>query len=189
MPDDRVPPNLIHLMNLQEETRFGYCQCGCRAKTNLALCTERRFGWVKGEPLRFIEGHGSRKRTKYDVHENGCWIWRSVDSSGYATGSANGKRTTLIHRAMYEMLRGPIPSGLHLDHLCRNRACVNPGHLEPVTQAENNRRAAKLTRDDAENIRALSANGITRREILSQYMIGKSQFHRIINGESWGDDA
>lgn len=50
----------------------------------------------------------------------------------------------LAHRKSYEILVGPIPGGLTIDHLCRNRACINPAHMEPVTNAENTRRAAAL---------------------------------------------
>ena len=74
--------------------------------------------------------------------DNGCWIWqRSLSSTGYGNYSEGKSKIKLAHRAIYERHRGPIPKGLQLDHLCRVRACVNPDHLEPVTQAENIRRA------------------------------------------------
>ena len=78
---------------------------------------------------------------RYLPDENGCWIWRwYVHSSGYGMVRVEG-RARYAHRVVYEQLRGPVPDGLELDHLCRVRRCVNPEHLEPVTRSENLRRS------------------------------------------------
>lgn len=62
-----------------------------------------------------------------------CWLWTGeVSSGGYGRLIVNGKRTP-AHRYVYEFMIGKISEGLHLDHLCRIRNCVNPMHLEPVT--------------------------------------------------------
>lgn len=67
---------------------------------------------------------------------DGCWAWRGAkDSSGY--GVFWDFETKKAHRVAYELSVGPIPQGLTLDHLCRNRSCVNPKHLEPVTSGVN----------------------------------------------------
>lgn len=84
---------------------------------------------------------------KFTVGDD-CWEWTAArDQDGYGfltvqTGhGATRKRTTRrAHRVLYEMLVGPIPDGLVIDHLCRNPGCVRPLHLEPVTNAENLRR-------------------------------------------------
>jgi hypothetical protein len=69
-----------------------------------------------------------------------CWEWTASKArGGYGRLNING-RTALAHRWAYEHLIAPIPQGLDLDHLCRNRACVNPWHLDPVTRGVNLRR-------------------------------------------------
>lgn len=66
-----------------------------------------------------------------------CWLWTGqLNAYGYGLISANKKRL-MAHRVGYELLVGPIPEGLEIDHLCRVRACVNPAHLEPVEHSEN----------------------------------------------------
>jgi hypothetical protein len=68
---------------------------------------------------------------------SGCWLWTGgVRCGGYGQLWSGGKQV-VAHRFAYEQFVGPIPSGLTLDHLCRVRCCVNPRHLEPVTQKEN----------------------------------------------------
>lgn len=66
-----------------------------------------------------------------------CRVWPgTLNRYGYGVLWLNGRRHA-AHRFMYELLAGPIPDGLTLDHLCRNRACVRPDHLEPVTNRTN----------------------------------------------------
>lgn len=73
-----------------------------------------------------------------------CWNWTAcLDPQGYGRYNHN-RKTKLSHRLAYEEIVGPIPDGLHLDHLCKNRRCLNPEHLEPVTPQENLRRSSVL---------------------------------------------
>ncbi|MEU7377616.1 HNH endonuclease signature motif containing protein [Streptomyces albidoflavus] len=84
--------------------------------------------------------HRLLDKTAFDT-DTGCWQWTaSRTPGGYGSVRMPGIANN-AHRALYSLMVGPLPPNLHLDHLCRNRLCVNPDHLEPVSQAENNRRA------------------------------------------------
>jgi hypothetical protein len=77
-----------------------------------------------------------------------CWHWtRATNRGGYGVTGAGHSEKWLAHRLTYTLQVGEIPDGLELDHLCRNRSCCNPSHLEPVTTLENQRRGERATKD------------------------------------------
>lgn len=79
------------------------------------------------------------------VSIEGCWVWNgALDANGYGRLGGRKWSTNLAHRLSYIEFVGPIPEGMTIDHLCRNRRCINPAHLEPVTIAENVMRGESL---------------------------------------------
>lgn len=79
---------------------------------------------------------------RVEVLDNGCWVWTGALLAGPGGGyglirAEPGKPMRLVHVVVYERLVGLVPAGLELDHLCRNRACCNPAHLEPVVKRTN----------------------------------------------------
>lgn len=89
-----------------------------------------------------------RKQRGYDIRDCGCWEYNGfLDKDGYPlmnmsnAKSKSGTTSVYVYRFYYEYWVGPIPEGMEIDHLCRNRNCINPTHLEVVTRGENMRRA------------------------------------------------
>ena len=108
---------------------------------------ERMYDWQKDEAERFwqyVDKGGAED----------CWNWIGLTLHGYGRFSIgsradNSRRQIQAHRYSYELLVGPIPTEYQLDHLCGNRRCVNPNHLEPVSPKTNILRGSGITAQNA----------------------------------------
>lgn len=117
---------------------------------NKRQCREcRKFAlrrWYRRNSQRPVRLSPEERLAKYTNQgpPEACWEWLGTISNrgGYGVFSLAGRRR-YAHRYVYERLHGPVVEGKELDHLCRNRRCVNPNHLEPVAHAENVRRGSK----------------------------------------------
>lgn len=74
-----------------------------------------------------------------------CWLWTAGKTRGYGAFKTETGQMVRAHRWAYQALVGPIPVGLTIDHLCRNHSCVNPAHLEPLSNRENLLRGESMT--------------------------------------------
>jgi hypothetical protein len=177
---------------------YGFCHCGCGQKTRLAHRNFYQRGWIKGEPLRFISGHNAARTGTGLALDDGyverdcgyrspCWVWTyGHDPNGYGMKRV-GRTNRRAHVVLWEREHGPVPAGRQLDHLCRNRTCVNPDHLEPVTHAENCRRGAQaiLSKDDVRVIRARIDRGEGNQIIASDFGVTHYCISDIRRGKSW----
>lgn len=124
------------------------CECGCGEFTFLSPSANAAKGWVRGRARRFLAGHnagGPPAPVEFVVNAlTGCWIWqRGVNEKGYGVLKAGGRARVKAHRLYYERHVGAIPEGLDVHHLCQNRRCVNPAHLEAVDRSTHMSEHAK----------------------------------------------
>ena len=93
---------------------------------------------------------------------DGCWLWTGArDKLGYGWIRRTRGGNAPAYRVAWELEVGPIPEGLVIDHLCRNPSCVNPAHLEPVTQRENMLRGATVAARNAAKTRCLRGHPLS----------------------------
>jgi hypothetical protein len=170
---------------------YGFCHCGCGERTSLEPDNNATLGRVRGTPRRYAMNHDKRRGWRILHEDRGydspCHIWQgSLMPLGYGQVRADG-RTRQAHRVAYERERGPIPLGAQLDHICRVPRCVNPAHLEVVTNAENTRRGdrTRLTKADAVAIRV---DKRPRRQIAAAYGVTPEHVGRIQRGCRWSVD-
>lgn len=114
----------------------------CVNPAHLSFGPKDKTPVLRGDPLELFMTH-------VDKQPNECWYWTAAKShGGYGVVRRNG-RNYPAHRWIYEYINGELPDKTECDHLCRNRSCVNPDHIEPVTKLENVRRgeSGKWQRD------------------------------------------
>lgn len=166
---------------------LGLCQCGCGRQTSIATASRNRRGQTKGQPFHYLPGHGMRRlAADYEVvdsgHGSSCWRWLgTLTKKGYGQLRRDGYR--FAHIWTYEQRHGPGSAKPQLDHLCRNRWCVNPDHLEPVTNTVNTLRGtkAKLTADDVRVIKNLEGI-ISTKDIAHQFDISAGHVRGVQRG-------
>lgn len=91
-----------------------------------------------------------------------CWYWTgALFTQGYRQVCTPPFRNKKAHRVIYELIKGPVPEGLWLDHLCRKRNCVNPNHLEPVTHRENTLRGVGISALNAKKTHCVAGHEFT----------------------------
>lgn len=130
----------------------------------------------------------SSLESKFTIVASGCWEWKYPLSNGYGVVRHHGKMRG-AHRVVYELHRGEIPKGMYLDHLCRNSRCVNPDHLDAVSQRVNVRRGnlTKTSVADVERMRLMRASGAKLRQLVVEFGISMGHVSEILRGKYWND--
>lgn len=170
---------------------YGFCHCGCGEKTNPAPYNSSARGYVMGRAMRFLRGHACGRvgawheawKSEDCGYHSPCWIWQRAFAKGYGVIRVKGTLTN-AHRHLYEVEHGELPPSLVVDHLCRNTRCVNPAHMEAVTQTVNTQRSttAKLDWRKVEAIRQSQESSVN---LAAKYGVGHCAIRRVRQLKTW----
>lgn len=106
-------------------------------------CVKHYQRWRKHGDAEFEQPSPTERFWSKVLIGDGCWEWTDApDAGGYGRLGIGTDTLVYAHRFAYELMVGPIPDGLEIDHLCWNRLCVNPTHLDPKTKADHARRSS-----------------------------------------------
>lgn len=134
-------------MQSNHQVPFGYCQCGCGRKTNIHSRTRTVAGHFKGQPAKFLRGHGGHVSADVSIRfwryvekrgDDECWEWTgSRFAKGYGVFCLNKRDRIGAHRMSWTLTNGPIQGRLWVLHRCDNPPCCNPAHLFLGTPVDN----------------------------------------------------
>lgn len=127
---------------MSTNTDWPVCLCGCGEPVEPSPRNHARDGLLKGGPTKYAKGHSPRARAgdplkRYAEDPNtGCWLWQGdlLRGKGYGCLDVDGRKVR-AHRFFYEQHVGPLDADTILHHTCENRRCVNPSHLQPMSQS------------------------------------------------------
>jgi hypothetical protein len=126
-------------------SRHMFCGCGCGRLTTIATKTDAKRGRVRGQPNRFLAGHGPRRplAERFSTHvrvTDGCWEWTGpTDLKGYGRIKFRGQ-PRYVHRVAWELAHGPVAPHVLVRHLCGNHRCVRVDHLAARVSSLHERR-------------------------------------------------
>lgn len=183
----------------------GLCQCGCGERTPLAKTTKRAAGLIKGQPRRFLQGHGTRDPSlpwwlpEDRGYTTPCHIWQGSLSKGYGCRKLSWLDDDMAHRQAWIDAYGPIPDGLWVLHHCDQPPCINAEHLFLGTPAINSADMtakgrfptgerhwqAKFTAAQVTEIRTLLAAGRRQADIAQTFGVSNSVISNISTGRTW----